>query len=153
MNVNSTISQIETGLALVTGCVPEILPLMRFLMPSFFNLATRKSTNPAQYLYPPTIGSKKNSRGQSANDDNILKDTVYEEYGLEDLKLRPNNGLVQRETHVRGAASTDSLTGSQIEVFGRNPEEKSESTTITKTTHFSVRESDSTDPKRTWSNV
>ncbi|KAI9648170.1 hypothetical protein NHQ30_002802 [Ciborinia camelliae] len=153
LNVNSTISQIETGLALATGCVPDLLPLLRLLMPGFFNFATRKSTHPAQYPYPTTFGSRKKSKGQSAQDDNILKDTVYEEHGLDDLKLRPNNGLVQRETHVTGAASTDSLTGSQIEIFDKSIDDKSESTTIVKTTHFSVKESDLSNPKKTWSNV
>ncbi|ESZ92753.1 hypothetical protein SBOR_6865 [Sclerotinia borealis F-4128] len=153
LNVRSTISQIETGLALVTGCIPDLLPLLRLLMPGFFNFATRKSTHPAQYPYSTTFGSKKIYQGQSAEDNNILNDTVYEDHGLDELKLRPNNGLVQRETHVRGAASTDSLTSSQIEMFDKNIDDKSESRTIIKTIHFSVKESDLTNPKKTWSNV
>ncbi|KAM0153519.1 hypothetical protein ACHAQE_002856 [Botrytis cinerea] len=149
LNVDSTISQIETGLALVIGCVPDLLPLIRLLVPGFFNFATRQSTHPARYPYSSTLDSKRKPQGQS----DILNNTTYQEHGLDVLKLRPNNGLVQRETHVRGAASTDSLTGSQIEMFDKNIDDKSDSKTIIKTTHFSVKESDLNDPSKTWSNV
>ncbi|TGO82286.1 hypothetical protein BPOR_0872g00070 [Botrytis porri] len=149
LNVNSTISQMETGLALVIGCVPDLLPLFRLLIPRFFNFATRQSTHPARYSYPSTFGFKRKPESQS----DILKNTIYEEHGLDVLKLRPNNGLVERETQVRGVASTDSLTGSQIEMFDKTMDDKTESKTIIKTTHFSMKESDLNDPRNTWSNV
>ncbi|KAF7853064.1 hypothetical protein EAF04_010803 [Stromatinia cepivora] len=148
LNVNSTISQIETGLALVIGCIPDLLPLVRLLIPGFLDFATRKSTHPAQYPYPPTLGSKKKLQGQNVKNSNILS----EEHGLDDLELRPNNGLVQCEIQVRGAASTDSLTGSQIEMFDKNMDDNLESRTIIKTTCFSVKESDLNNPRKNWSN-
>ncbi|KAF7919840.1 hypothetical protein EAE99_008385 [Botrytis elliptica] len=149
LNVNSTISQIETGLALVIGCIPDLLPLFRLLIPGFLNFATRQSTHPARYPYLSAFGSKKKPEDRS----DILKNTMYEEHGLDILKLRPNNGLIQRETQVRGAASTDSLTGSQIEMFDKTMDDKTDSKTIIKTTHFSMKESDLNDPRNTWSNV
>ncbi|EDN95851.1 hypothetical protein SS1G_12056 [Sclerotinia sclerotiorum 1980 UF-70] len=148
LNVNSAVSQIETGLALVIGCVPDLLPLIHLLIPSFLNFATKKSTHAAQYPYLRTLGSSQILRGQNAKDGN----KSYEGHGLDNLKLRPDNGLVQCEIQVTGAASTDSLTSSQIGIFDKNIDDNLESMTIIKTIHFSVEESDLNDPnpKKTW---
>lgn len=146
-NVNSTISQIETGLALVTGCIPDLLPLIRIIFPRLLNFMDghRPTTNP--YPYPTTIGSKSiNRRHQSKMDEG-------EEFGLGGLKLRPDR-LVQSSTMVRGAASVESLTREQTD--GVERDDKSESQVVIVTTHFSVRDTEqhsTPHAKKSWSNV
>ncbi|KAM3086177.1 hypothetical protein ACMFMG_000315 [Clarireedia jacksonii] len=144
-NVNSTISQIETGLALVTGCIPDLLPLVRLIFPRLLH-CTDGHQPTAKPSYPTTIGSKTvNRRHQSDIDEG-------EEIGLRSLKLRPDR-LVQSSTVVKGAASVESLTREQTGV-GRD--DKSESQVVIVTTHFSLRDTEhhsTPEAKKSWSNV
>ncbi|PQE20454.1 cfem domain-containing protein [Rutstroemia sp. NJR-2017a WRK4] len=146
-NVNSTISQIETGLALVTGCVPDLLPLVRFIFPRLLHFTDGHQPTTKPSAYPTTIGSKTvNRRNKSDLDED-------EEIGLRSLKLRPDR-LVQSSTMVRGAASVESLTREQSD--GVERDDKSESQIVIVTTHFSVRDTEqhgTPDAKKSWSNV
>jgi hypothetical protein len=147
-NVNSTISQIETGLALVTGCVPDLLPLVRVIFPRILHFTDGHQPTTKPSAYPTTIGSKTvNRRRESEIDDD------GEEIGLRSLKLRPDR-LMQRSTMVRGAASVESLTREQTD--GVERDDKSESQIVIVTTHFSVRDTEqhsTPDPRKSWSNV
>jgi hypothetical protein len=156
-SVSCTISQIETGLALVTGCVPDLFPMLRRCCPNFLRDDTDiLEPNPypvgsgsgssyshrmKKVLGPltPTIGSRKISNVGGERDD--------EGYDMNTFNWRGDE-LQTGEITVKGGASNNSLHGSAEAII-----EEAKNVGIVKTTHFVVQETESRPEEKRWSNI
>jgi len=159
-NLNSTMTQWETGFALITGNVPDLFPLLRRFFPKFLRQDSDE-LQPNPYPYPSTesgSGSNYSSRlrkmfGSSGSKTTTTDDTTDDSYGMETFKWRGDEVTVG-DVQVQGRASHGSLTESQEAIID---EEAAKTGGIVKTTHFVIQEahtrpSGETREKR-WSNI
>ncbi|KUJ20171.1 uncharacterized protein LY89DRAFT_780008 [Mollisia scopiformis] len=168
-SIRSTISQIETDLALVTGCIPDLFPLVRRCFPNFLRSEPRVlPPNP----YPYDSGSNSGLRNSTVSDSrrssysrrvkkiltpNTSKnmESIDEEmdigHGMETFNWRGDN-VRGAEVEVKGGADVEVFTvseGADIDdVMGGNVN------AIVKTTQFTVEEQDADSVyEHKWSNV
>ncbi|KAH9215792.1 hypothetical protein DL95DRAFT_499750 [Leptodontidium sp. 2 PMI_412] len=159
-SVKSTIAHIETGLALVTGCIPDLFPLFRRFFPNFLR---SESPNLAPNPYPckSDSGSSVSRRIRNVLTASRERGRVaFDEersvaFGLEMVGWRGERGRLadgDRDVHVRGAAvgSMGSLTRSQDVVEEETGDGKGG---ILKTTRSVVRDGESSGEQSQWSVV
>ncbi|KAG4439273.1 hypothetical protein IFR05_005258 [Cadophora sp. M221] len=157
-SVKSTIAHIETGLALVTGCIPDLFPLLRRFFPNFLR---SESPNLAPNPYPckSDSGSSVSRRVRLRNVLTASKErgrVAFDEersvaFGLEMVGLRGDGRVSDGDVHVRGTAvgSEGSLMRSQEVVAHEAGDGKGDIST----TRFVVRGGESSTEQSRWSVV
>lgn len=167
-SVRSTISQIETDLALVTGCIPDLFPLVRRCFPGFLRSEPRiLPPNPYPYISESGLGS------------GLRSSTISESRSSYSRRVRKiltpntsrNMSSIDEEMDIAHAMETfiwrgDNVRGAEVEVKGNADIEVSSSQagiieealdsgkSIVKTTQFTVEEQDADSLyEKKWSNV
>lgn len=167
-SVRSTISMIETDLALVTGCIPDLFPLIRRCFPNFLRSEPHAlEPNPYPYitnsgsgLRSSTISESRSSYSQrvrkilSPNTSQNMT-SIDEEmdiaYGMETFNWRGDN-VRGPEVEVKGGADVEPLPGNQEADIGEVMDGNVMG--IVKTTQFTVEEGDAnSEYEKKWSNV
>ncbi len=121
----------EIGLALVTGCIPDLFPVIRHWFPNLLHYDSS---------YPYVTGSSKHRTRKAftslASKNNLSHhNRDSDDINLDDCIWR-NDIVTTGEVHVKGGASASSVHGSE-EIL-TEVEDKSQG--IVKTTPFIVRE-------------
>lgn len=149
-NIGYTVSAIETGLALITACVPDMIPLMRVILPSVFGKSTLRS-NKDGYV-TGTYGTKSRATRKpgyiQAGSKNTTLMSKPGEYQMDDGDTWRAERSRTGEIHINGGRSgqsLDSRNGSQEAITG-------EGNSIMKTTDIVIETHESKDNAR-WSNV
>lgn len=135
--VGQTISSIETGLALCTACIPDLLPLMNRFFPRLMGHTSHPRTSgvsrSGRKPYMPSVtGTQMSGRAVP--------------FPMEQMDWRKDQ-LTTAEVHVKGGASDSSRNTSEEVIIRQSLGEKGR---IVKTTHFTIE--DVEDDKR-WSAV
>jgi hypothetical protein len=160
-NVHSTISQIEGGLALVTGNIPDLFPIIRRWYPNFLRSDSPDILAPNPYPYHKSNSASANSAYSSRLQKTIVppmgstrvlnKEEGEDSFGMETYGWR-GDMVTTGEVLVKGGAAR-SLTESEEAIIDG---ELGKAGGIVKTTHFVVQEDTGPRPSREdnrWSNV
>ncbi|PVH78614.1 hypothetical protein DL98DRAFT_634327 [Cadophora sp. DSE1049] len=156
-SVKSTIAHIETGLALVTGCIPDLFPLLRRFFPNFLRSEPHLAPNP--YPFKSESGSSVSRRIRNVLTSSRSRHrTAFDEersitFGLETFGWRGDE-LRSADVDVRvrgaGAASQGSLTRSEETAVEETGDVNGG---ILKTTRFVVRSGANSVEQSQWSVV
>ncbi|KAL2068233.1 hypothetical protein VTL71DRAFT_16331 [Oculimacula yallundae] len=155
-SVFSSIAHIETGLALVTGCIPDLFPLLRRFFPNFLR---SESPHLAMNPYPcrPASGSSGSRRIRNTFPSSTPRQkTGFDQArstvsGLETFGWRGDEvRLADMQVKVGATSSAGSLTGSQKVPF---EQEVIYTGGILKTTRFNIREGERFAEDGRWSVV
>jgi len=165
-NINTTMTQWETGFALITGNIPDLFPLLRRFFPKFLR-ADSDELQPNPYPYPATSSGSGSGPGSgtgyssrirkmfasSGSNNTSPDDTTDDSYGMETFKWRGDE-ITVGDVQVQGRASHSSLTESQEAIID---EEAGKGGGIVKTTHFVIQEAHTRPSgeirEKRWSNI
>jgi hypothetical protein len=130
-SVGISISNIETGLAITTACIPDLAPVLRRIAPGILGTSAAATSGYSGQRYssrPTRMGYVVNKSSNGTGTDEVDSDGYP-------LKSWRNDNTTQGTVTVKGgAASKSSRNGSQDGIIPKNNQ-------ITKTTYFSVSES------------
>ncbi|KAK0099950.1 hypothetical protein ONS95_013228 [Cadophora gregata] len=156
-SVKSTIANIETGLALVTGCIPDLFPLLRLFFPNFLRSEPHLAPNP--YPVKSESGSSVSRRMRNVLTSSRSRHrTAFDEersitFGLETFGWRSDElrmADVDGSFDGGGTSSQGSLTRSEETAV---EEVNNANDGILKTTMYVVRSRQNSDEQSRWSVV
>lgn len=146
--VGQTISAVESGLAIMAACIPDLLPLVSRYFPTLMGISTRGNTPNYANGYASASRNARNGYVVSNNINTNRSVGGGDDYEMPNMKWR-NDQLTKGEVQIKGGASQTSLHGSEEAIIVANA--VPEKGRIVKTTHFVVEEADDEDKR--WSNV